>query len=297
MFYGPVQRLSSVTDQVEVAATAAERIFEVLDSRPDVVDARDAINPTDIKGEIVLENVSFSYNPEKTVLKNINLRIEPGQMVGLAGPSGSGKTTLAKLISRFYDPDEGRILVDGNDLRRIKQRPFRERIGVVLQEPFLFHGSIAENIGYGRPSASREEIIEAAKAANAHEFILRLPNGYDTEVGERGTRLSGGEKQRISIARAIINKPSIIILDEATSSVDTVTERMIQEALERLVQGKTTIAIAHRLSTLRNADKLVILEEGEIVEEGSHEELLHKENGVYANLVKMQTEMAKVRAV
>jgi ATP-binding cassette subfamily B protein len=297
MFYGPVQRLSSVTDQVEVAATAAERIFEVLDSRPDVVDARDAINPAEIKGEIVLENVSFSYNPEKTVLKNINLRIEPGQMVGLAGPSGSGKTTLAKLISRFYDPDEGRILVDGNDLRRIKQRPFRERIGVVLQEPFLFHGSIAENIGYGRPSASREEIIEAAKAANAHEFILRLPNGYDTEVGERGTRLSGGEKQRISIARAIINKPSIIILDEATSSVDTITERMIQEALERLVQGKTTIAIAHRLSTLRNADKLVILEEGEIVEEGSHEELLQKENGVYANLVKMQTEMARVRAV
>jgi len=296
MFYGPVQRLSQITDQVQVAATAAERIFEILDSRPDVEDARDAVELREVKGEIMIENVSFSYSPEKTVLKDINLRIEPGEMIGLAGASGSGKTTLAKLICRFYDPDEGRITIDGIDLRKIKQRSLREKIGVVLQEPFLFHGSIAENIAYGRPDATREEIIESAKAANAHEFIMRLPNGYDTEVGERGAKLSGGEKQRISIARAIINKPSIIILDEATSSVDTVTERMIQEALERLVKGRTTIAIAHRLSTLRNANKLVILDNGRIVEMGTHEELL-KKNGVYAKLVRMQSEIAKARAV
>ena len=296
MFYGPVQRLSAITDQVEVAATASERIFEVLDSSSDVRDSKDAIQLQDIKGEIVLENVSFSYNPEKVVLKNINLTIEAGKMIGLAGPSGSGKTTLVKLISRFYDPDEGTIEVDGIDLRNINQRSLRGKIGVVLQEPFLFHGSIADNIAYGRPHASRQEIVDAAKAANAHEFIIRMPEGYDTQVGERGTRLSGGEKQRISIARAIINKPSIIILDEATSSVDTVTERMIQEALEHLVEGKTTIAIAHRLSTLRNADKLCILEEGKIVEMGTHNELLQKD-GIYSKLVRMQTEIAKVKAV
>jgi len=296
MFYGPVQTLSTITDQFEVAMTASERIFEVLDSRPEVDDPKDAVNLKDIEGHILLKDVTFSYNPEKKVIQNVNLEIKPGEMIGLAGPSGSGKTTLVKLVSRFYDPDEGNIEIDGVDLRKIHQRALRERIGVVLQEPFLFHGSIAENIAYGRPHANRMEIIEAAKAANAHEFILKLPNGYDTEVGEKGARLSGGEKQRISIARAIINKPSIIILDEATSSVDTVTERMIQEALERLVAGKTTIAIAHRLSTLRNANKLVILDEGRIVESGTHSELLEM-GGVYANLVKMQTEIAKARAV
>ncbi len=296
MFYGPVQRLSHLTDQVEVAATAAERIFEILDSKPEVRDAKDAISLGEVKGEITLTNVSFSYNPEKKVLDNINLQIRPGEMIGLAGASGSGKTTLVKLISRFYDPDEGTITIDGVDLRKIKQRSLREKIGVVLQEPFLFHGSVAENIAYGRPDATREEIISAAKAANAHEFIINLPEGYDTEVGERGARLSGGEKQRISIARAIVNNPSIIILDEATSSVDTATERKIQEALVNLTKGRTTIAIAHRLSTLRNADRLVILDKGKIVEIGTHDELLQK-NGVYANLVRMQTEIAKVRAI
>ncbi|MBU7004247.1 MAG: ABC transporter ATP-binding protein [Theionarchaea archaeon] len=296
MFYGPVQTLSSITDQFEVAMTAAERIFEVLDSRPDVADNKDAVDLKEIKGHILLKDVTFSYTPEKKVISNVSLEIKPGEMIGLAGPSGSGKTTLVKLVSRFYDPEDGYIEIDGVNLKKIRQRQLRERIGVVLQEPFLFHGSIAENIAYGRPHATRMEIIAAARAANAHEFILRLPNGYDTEVGEKGARLSGGEKQRISIARAIINKPSIIILDEATSSVDSVTEKQIQEALERLVAGKTTIAIAHRLSTLRNADKLVILDEGRIVEEGSHSELLEMD-GVYANLVKMQTEIAKVRAV
>jgi len=295
-FYNPIQRLSQITDRIEVAATAGERIYEILDTTPEIRDSKDAVDVKDMKGGIEFRNVSFSYTGENRVLENINLKVEPGEMVGLAGPSGSGKSTLVKLISRFYDPDDGTVTIDGIDLRNITQRSMREQIGVVLQEPFLFHGSIAQNIKYGRPKASRGEIIEAAKAANAHEFIMRLPDGYDTQVGERGTRLSGGEKQRISIARAIINQPSIIILDEATSSVDTATEKAIQEALERLVEGKTTIAIAHRLSTLRNADKLVILEKGKIVEKGKHEELLEKD-GIYANLVRMQSELAKTRAV
>ncbi len=295
-FYQPVQRLSQITDQIEKASTAGERIYEVLDTTPEVRDANDSVKMEDMKGAISFEDVSFSYNNESRVLEGINLEVEPGEMVGLAGPSGSGKSTLVKLISRFYDPDEGKVSIDGVDVRKIKQRSLRERIGVVLQEPFLFHGSIAENISYARPKASREEIIQASKAANAHSFIMRLPEGYDTQVGERGARLSGGEKQRISIARAIINKPSIIVLDEATSSVDTATERSIQEALERLIEGRTTIAIAHRLSTLRNADKLIIMEDGKIVERGKHEELLEKD-GVYANLVRMQGELAKANAV
>jgi ATP-binding cassette subfamily B protein len=293
-FYQPIQRLSQLTDQLEIAATAAERIFEVLDSTPEVHDHKDARDMKDMRGQVSLKNLSFSYSPENRVLHDINLEIKAGEMIGLAGPSGSGKTTLTKLISRFYDPEEGTVKIDGIDVRKIKQKSLRQRIGVVLQEPFLFHGTIAENIAYGRPRAKRKEIIQAAKAANAHDFILRLPDGYDTQVGERGTRLSGGEKQRISIARAIVNRPSIIILDEATSSLDTVTEKMIQEALQRLVKGRTTIAIAHRLSTLSNADRLVIMEEGRIVEMGTHEELIER-GGMFSNLLGMQQELAKVR--
>jgi len=209
------------------------------------------------------------------------------------GHSGSGKTTLANLLLRFYDPTEGSVLIDGRDLRDVKLRSLREQIGVVLQEPFLFSGTVAENIAYGRPDATREEIIEAAKAANAHRFIIRFPDGYDTEVGEHGARLSGGEKQRISIARAILNNPRILILDEATSAVDTETEQLIQEALDRVMKGRTVFAIAHRLSTLKNANKLVVLDKGEIVEMGTHEELLAKPDGVYRRLVKIQTDLAQ----
>jgi ATP-binding cassette subfamily B protein len=295
-FYQPIQRLSQLTDQLEIAATASERVFEVLDSTPEVRDRKHAVEMKDMRGDITLKDVSFSYSPDNMVLQDINLEINAGEVIGLVGPSGSGKTTLTKLISRFYDPDEGVVMIDGVDVKRIKQRSLRQRIGVVLQEPFLFHGTIAQNIAYGKPKASRFEIIEAAKAANAHDFILRLPDGYDTQVGERGTRLSGGERQRISIARAILNKPSIIILDEATSSVDTVTEKMIQEALQRLIKGRTTIAIAHRLSTLSNADRLVIVDDGRITEMGTHEELIRK-GGVYSKLLEMQGELAKVRAV
>ena len=292
-FYEPVGRLSNMSSVLLRATTSAERIFEVLDTRPDVHDSPNAISLPQLKGHIIFHNVSFAYENGETVLRNINLEIKPGQKVGLVGPSGAGKTTLAKLILRFYDPTEGKITIDGYDLREVKQGSLRKQIGIVLQEPFLFKGSIAENIAYGNPLAPPEKIIEAAKAANIHDFIISLPEAYDTDVGERGHRLSGGEKQRISIARALLRDPKILILDEATSSVDTATESLIQEALERLMENRTSIIIAHRLSTLRNADKIVVIDHGEIVEEGSHEELIRL-GGLYSRLCRMQTALAMI---
>ena len=221
--------------------------------------------------------------------------VEPGEMIGLVGHSGAGKSTLINLITRFYDPNDGAIMIDGHDSRDIQVKALRQQVGVVLQDPFLFQGTIAENIGYSKPGASRREIIAAARAANAHDFIIKFPDGYDTMVGERGARVSGGERQRISIARAILKNPRVLILDEATSSVDTETESKIQEALERLVQGRTVFAIAHRLSTLKYADRLVVLKEGEVDEIGTHEELLAKA-GTYAGLCEKQTELSKIRA-
>jgi len=297
MFFNPIHQIAHMDEMFNRAATSAARIFEILDTEPGIYSRKGAHSASRMKGRIELRNVSFSYDGVRRVLKNVSMVIEPGEMLGLAGPSGGGKTTLVNLISRFYDVLEGRILIDGVDVRDYNLAQLRQGIGVVLQEPFLFHGTLAENVAYGKPEATREEIIAASRAANAHEFVLGFPDGYDTMVGERGQTLSGGERQRISIARAILNDPRILILDEATSSVDTATEKLIQEAMGRLTSNRTTIAIAHRLSTLSKADRLVILDKGVVVEEGTHEELADREGGVYANLLKTQRESQSLIAL
>ncbi len=290
MFLRPIHEIAHMDEMFNRAATSAHRIFEVLDTEPAIFSRTGATKADSIKGRIELQNVSFSYDGIRKVLYNVSFMVEPGQMVGLAGPSGGGKTTLVNLICRFYDALEGRILVDGVDVRDYDVAALRRKIGVVLQEPFLFHGTVAENISYGKPGATMDEIIAAARAANANDFILDFPDAYDTIVGERGQSLSGGERQRISIARAILNDPAVLILDEATSSVDTETEKLIQEALERLTADRTTVAIAHRLSTLRRADRLIVLDKGYLVEKGTHEELENKPDGLYARLLAMQHE-------
>jgi ATP-binding cassette subfamily B protein len=297
LFMRPIHMIAHMDEMFNRAATSAQRIFEILDTEPSIYTPREANDPEKLTGKIELKNVSFSYDGVRRVLKDVNLTIQPGEMIGLAGPSGGGKTTLTNLICRFYDPLQGRILIDDTDLRDYDVESLRRKIGVVLQEPFLFHGTVAENIAYGNPEATLDQIISSARAANAHDFIVGFPDGYDTLVGERGQSLSGGERQRISIARAILNNPQILILDEATSSVDTETEKLIQEALDRLIESRTTIAIAHRLSTLRKANRLVILEEGRIVEQGTHEQLTEKEDGLYAKLLRMQGEMQSIMAL
>jgi len=268
----------------------------MLDTPPTVYSRHNAAKSPDFKGAIEFDNVSFSYDGIKRVLQNISFRIEPGEIVGLAGPSGGGKTTLVNLVCRFYDPVDGRVLVDGIDVRNWDLYELRRNIGVVLQEPYLFRGTVAENIAYGNPEASLDDIIGAAKAANAHDFIVGFPDAYDTVLGERGQTVSGGERQRLSIARAILCNPRLLILDEATSSVDSKTEQRIQEAIDRLVKGRTTIAIAHRLSTLRKAGRLMILDKGKLVEQGTHEQLMAMD-GVYAGLHKTQAEMHSLFAV
>ena len=297
MFYQPVINLCGLSEQLETAATSAERVFEVLDTEPDIVDDDDAVDPGVIEGKVEFRNVSFTYDGFARILDRVNFIAEPGEMIGIVGPSGAGKSTLVNLISRFFDASDGDVLIDDTPVRDIIQQKLRSQIGVVLQEPLLFQGSVAENIAYGRPEASPGQVIGAARAANAHRFIMNFPDGYETQVGERGGRLSGGERQRISIARALLGDPRILILDEATSSVDTETEYEIQEALQRLVTGRTTFAIAHRLSTLKDADRLLVLEKGRIAEIGTHDELLSKPEGVYRRLVDIQSELAGVRAV
>lgn len=289
-FYARLDSMSRMVSAVQRAAASTQRIFEILDRIPSVAEPLQPVHPGRLRGEIELRDISFHYG-NRSIIDGLSLKIAEGEMIGLVGPSGAGKTTLVNLVCRFYDVTEGAILVDGVDIRRFPVQEYRRHVGLVLQEPFLFYGTIAENIAYGRPDAEREEIIAAARAARAHEFILRLPDGYDSMVGERGQSLSGGERQRISIARAILIDPRILILDEATSSVDTETEREIQLALENLIRGRTTIAIAHRLSTLRRADRLVVLERGEITETGRHDELVDA-TGTYARLYRAQLEMS-----
>jgi ATP-binding cassette subfamily B protein len=294
-FYQPIQMLGDMNHRVQHALTAAERVFEVLDTKPEIPDAPGSIKLHDVAGRVEFRNVTFSYEPGKPVLQDVSFVAEAGQMIGLVGPSGAGKSTLVQLLSRFYDVDEGQIFLDEHDLREVSLRSLRQQIGVVLQEPFLFHGTVAENVAYGVPEAGPAEIVAAAKAANAHDFVVNLPHGYDTQVGERGQLLSGGERQRVSIARAVLKNPRILILDEATSSVDTETEILIQEALDRLVSNRTTFAIAHRLSTLRKSDRIIVLEHGRIVETGTHDDLLDGD-GLYSRLCKLQAELSKVRA-
>jgi len=291
MMQQPIMMLQRIIDWTSRSLTAAERVFEVIDTPVDIEDSTHSVPMEHMEGHVEFKDVHFGYEKGREILHGIDLDVKSGEIIGLVGASGAGKSTLISLLLRFYDPSRGHIEIDGVDLKHVTIEDFRRQVGVVLQESYLFPGSIRDNIAYGRPTASLEEVMEAAQAANAHHFIVNFPDGYDTYVGERGHRLSGGERQRIAIARAILHNPRILILDEATASVDTETERLIQEGLERLVQNRTVFAIAHRLSTLRNASRLVVMEDGRIVEMGRHEELMERENGIYAKLVKMQLEM------
>lgn len=288
-FFNPVQDLAKMTNVIAQAAVGMERIQTILSADQIISQRPDALIPGRFSGEIIFEHVAFAYDESVPVLRDINLIIKPGQRIGICGPTGSGKSTVLSLIPRYYDPDGGRILIDGQDVSDYKLDLMREQIGFVLQETVLFAGTVRDNIAYGRSGATSQEIIEAAKMANAHEFIIQMPHGYDSPVGERGLTLSGGQRQRIGIARAIVRNAPILILDEPTAALDTESEKLVMEALERLMKGRTVITIAHRLSTIRNADKIIVLKSGIIAEEGTHEELISR-NGIYAGLYHFQSE-------
>lgn len=289
IFLNPIDKLVNFTEQYQRGLSGFERFLEVINTHPDIVDKKDAKELINPKGTLEFKNVTFSYNNKNTILNDINLKIEAGKTVAIVGPSGSGKTTFCSIIPRFYEIDEGNVTIDDIDIKDIKLRSLRGNIGIVQQDVYMFAGTIKENIAYGKPNASDEEIIEAAKRANAHEFIMGLEEGYNTYVGERGVKLSGGQKQRISIARVFLKNPPILILDEATSALDNESEKFIQLSLEELAKNRTTIVIAHRLSTIRNADEICVLTEDGIKEKGTHEELLIG-NGIYAELYNMQFE-------
>ncbi|MBP3577498.1 MAG: ABC transporter ATP-binding protein, partial [Lachnospiraceae bacterium] len=290
--YGPLGWMTHLPRSVMQMITSLNRIYDVLDEEPAIKDGVEA-KDVEIQGDVTFKDVTFGYNSYDPVLEHIDLEVKKGEMIGLVGASGTGKSTMINLIMRLYDVDRGAILVDGVDVREIKQESFHDQIGVVLQETFLFSGTILNNIRFANPKATMEEVILAAKAANAHDFIVKTPDGYNTYVGERGFNLSGGERQRIAIARAILTNPRLLILDEATSALDTESEYLIQQALDRLTEGRTTFAIAHRLSTLRNADRLVVIDGHSIAEVGTHDELMEKK-GIYHGLVTAQLQMAKL---
>jgi len=293
-FFEPLRQITQVYSMLQSAMAGAERLFEMMDMKPEVIEKPDALSLTDIQGVVEFNDVDFAYEEGKSVLKNIQFKTQPGQVIAIVGPTGAGKTTIINLLSRFYDVRAGSISVDDIDIRDIKLDDLRTRMGIVLQEPFFFATTIRENLLYARPDASEEEMISAAKTANAHYFISRLPHGYDTLLSERGNNLSQGERQLLGIARAILADPRILILDEATSSVDSLTESHIQEGLIRLMKGRTSFIIAHRLSTIRNADQVLVLHNHRIIESGTHEQLISKPDGFYAKLYGMQDQQPEI---
>ena len=283
----PIKRLSRVIGNIQRALAAAQRVFDVLDLPEDIKNAPDAKALPKVKGDVRFNDVSFAYNENEEVLSHVSFEVKPGEMIAFVGPSGAGKSTVASLLPRFYDATNGSITIDGQDIRKVTLDSLREQVGIVPQETVLFNGSVYDNILYGRLDATREEVEAAAKAANAHDFIMQLPDGYETMLGDRGMNISGGQRQRISIARAILKNPQILILDEATSALDTESEHVVQEALDRLMVGRTSFVIAHRLSTIKNADKIMVLEKGQLIEQGNHDELMAMD-GLYAHLYKIQ---------
>jgi len=297
MLYAPIDFFMGITSVYARCMDSAQRVFEVIDSQPDVVESDHPIPLEKMKGDIEIKNVMFEYEPGRPVIKDLSLKVKAGHMVGIVGRTGAGKSTIVNLIARLYDVKEGSIIIDGVNVKKISFKDMKNNIGIVSQEIYLFSGTIADNIRYARPDASMGEVIAAAKAASAHDFIMKLPDGYETRVGSGGQDLSGGEKQRLSIARTIIQNPKILILDEATAAMDTETERRIQESIQALQDGRTTIAIAHRLSTLRDADVLAVIDKGEMKEYGTHDELIAIEDGIYHKLYTLQQEAIKHIAI
>ena len=297
MIYAPLNFFSDMMSQTADCSNALQRLFEIMDAQPEVCEAEHPIELGDHIGKIEFDDVCFSYQKGRRVIDHVNFSVQEGNILGIVGHTGAGKSTIANLLMRLYDVESGEIRIDGKSVRELSFRSLYQNIAIVSQETYLFMGTILENIRYAKPEADFTEVIEAAKCAGAHEFIMRLPDGYHTRIGSGFQDLSGGERQRISIARAILKNPKILILDEATAAMDTATERKIQAALAELIQGKTTIMIAHRLSTLRDADRLIVIERGKIAEEGTHAELLQKENGVYKKLFTLQEEALKTAGI